>query len=523
MKIAIMMKHYTLFWGGLLCFFLPYFSFAQCTANINSSGHCGTLMTTYTDPSASDGTDDPIYTYHGTGTLTGYLTAGIAVTFEWYRFNPLSNSYDPIAGNMDTQTNLDDGGYLVRITDNLANVCEARAWVWNSSIIADAGDNPTTICSNGPVVIDGSTTPTTEDYTYYDPVTFLPTSVVDATTEITLELNAEHSYVSDLNFYLVGPPECGSPRLQLGGIDEDGVCNSGDDILSLIFSSTSSGNYDICNLSTPINGTFGLNNGVPINWTAFNGCNFFGEWTIEVYDCQAVDAGVLTFASLTFQNAITTANYNSGGLFMPINDNSCFTGMPTMITIPASPPIVFPPPITITNTAAAGNGVTANPNGGFEWSSSPSPTGPWTAFENTDLSLVVNPADDTYYQLAVEDASGCLSTDVVFVDVDTDVPDAAFACAAVAVNKCDGIYSLNQLDNNPTTAATSTGAFGGALANYLTGSPAPGANATFDPMDLPSNTPLNLTYTLTSTNGCASTVTCTFTIIDNGMPNAGGY
>ena len=150
-------------------------------------------------------------------------------------------------------------------------------------------------------------------------------------------------------------------------------------------------------------------------------------------------------------------------------------------------------------------------------------TGPWTSFENNEISVVVNPTADTYYQLEVEDAAGCLSTDVVFVDVDDLVPDPAFDCAAVSINKCDGVYSLNQLDNNGSTSATSTGEFSGALANYLTGSATPGGNATFDPMDLPSNVPLSLNYTLTATSGCESTVSCVFTIIDNGIPNAGGY
>jgi hypothetical protein len=114
--------------------------------------------------------------------------------------------------------------------------------------------------------------------------------------------DAKHTYVSDLGFYLIGPPACGSPRIELAPnvgrvIPAGGICNSGDDISNLCFSTASVAIFNVCVEGTPLTGTFASSD----TWNAIYGCDAtLGGWRIQIYDCINLDRGSLTGARITF-------------------------------------------------------------------------------------------------------------------------------------------------------------------------------------------------------------------------------
>jgi len=128
---------------------------------------------------------DPLFVFYQTnqgyrpGSLTATLPGGGPFSFEWSRYNPASGGFDPpfatAAGiPSSTVSDLQEGGYRVRIQDGAATDTFLTAWVMldemNARVTKDASGNvlPAFSTCNFLVVI-GQVEPDT--FRYYDPAT----------------------------------------------------------------------------------------------------------------------------------------------------------------------------------------------------------------------------------------------------------------------------------------------------------------------------------------------------------------
>lgn len=343
-------------------FFLTLISIVSCCysfAQLSAVGNSGQAMTAYTNGAANN----PIYIWCGQGLSNNQASLSVTpaggtgpYTFLWYYHDQSNFSwalYNTSTGTSSTISNLPSDGYRVEVKDNNGVIIECyTAWVWNMNgeVTASADSvacNATDL--TGTVNVLGN-------FTYYNPPP--PKSPIDANTQISVCFSATHTYVSDLAFYLVGPPGCGSPRITLspnpGAIGQGSVCNNGDNVNNLCFSNTSGNNLNVCNATTPLTGTYGSYGATPtaINWSPLIGCNAAeGGWTVQIYDCIGADVGSLTNSQISFSNlppicgSPTTINYNSGPINSAINDNSCSAGTASIFQVP--PDVSLTTPITI--------------------------------------------------------------------------------------------------------------------------------------------------------------------------------
>lgn len=370
-------------------------------AQLVGSGHATTQPTQYTNGTPND----VIYIYCATpgSTTTGTLTAtpngGTApYTYTWYQYSTATNGWAPLgAPNTATRTGLGNGGYFVTITDanGVSRGC-FRAWIFINETVAEAGN---TITACGQFTLQGTANPVA-NFVYYNPPPNPMT--VSASSQISVCFTATHTYVSDLAFYLIGPPSCGSPIVTLspnpGAIGQGSICNSGNNVSNLCFSNTSTSNLNVCTAGTPLTGTYGSYGATPtpINWAPLYGCDASsGGWSVQIYDCIGSDVGAFTNATISIngntQCGPLNVNYNSGTINSAINDNSCTAASASIYQVPASPTLTTP--ITLTNTITS-----------VSWSNGA-----------TTLNSTVNPApvDNTWYYLTVTDNFGCTHTDSV--------------------------------------------------------------------------------------------------------------
>lgn len=293
-----------------------------------------------------------------------------------------------------TIANIPEGAYAVSILDGQGNTifCDI-AWIafytigeWTDGAVDVLPIEPS--CTAAHLV--GTFTPPTGNPGY----TIVPPNpmFVDANTEIQICFSGTHTWVSDLGFYLVGPPACGSPTVLLspnpGSIGQYNICNNGDNIVNLCFSTESSDNLDVC-LNTPftLSGTYGSYGpaSTPVNWSTIYGCEVTNAgWSVQIYDCIAGDTGYLTDATLTFTGDDLcgdpqTVNYTTPiGFSSFIADNSC---SPQSASIFSVPPPAPPEPIEC--------------EWGYEWSSEP-----YVYIADSTTSL------DFYVSLPFLDANG---------------------------------------------------------------------------------------------------------------------
>ena len=342
-------------------------SFAQLVANGNS----GSATTSYTNGAPNN----PIYIWCSNvlstqqGSLTATPTSGTGpFTFDWYYHDQSTSSWQPYTtqtGATSTVTGLPSDGYRVEIRDASNNITDCFiAWVWNMNTQVTASYTGSG-CNS---VNLSSTVNTTGTFSYYNPPP--PESLINASTQIQVCFSANHTYVSDLAFYLVGPASCGSPTILLspnpGANGQGSVCNSGDNVSNLCFTTVVGANLNVCTASTPLTGTYSSYGASPtqINWSGLIGCNAAaGGWRVQIYDCIAADVGALTNANITFSNLTpvcgspTSISYSSGSINSAINDNSCSAGTASIFQVPVS--IALNTPITI--TASTTLQWTANP------------------------------------------------------------------------------------------------------------------------------------------------------------------
>jgi len=490
---------------------LGFFSIGQLTANGNS----GASTTAYTNGSPND----PIYIWcadglaNNTASLTATPPSGTGpFTFDWYYHNQTTSSwsnYSTNVGATSTISNLPSDGYKVQIYDNVGTliVCY-NAWVWNMNSEVTVSETATACDAtnlNGAISLNGS-------FTYYNPPP--PESLITPTTAISVCFSATHTYVSDLAFYLVGPPSCGSPRILLspnpGANGQNNICNSGDNVSNLCFSNGSVNNLNVCTASTPLTGTYGSYGATPtfINWAPLIGCNAAqGGWAVQIYDCIGADVGSLTNSTISFSNLGTECGsspnitYTSGTINSAINDNSCTAGSASIFQVPVS--TVLSTPIVINATSS------------YQWTSNPV-----VAIPNSTSSLtpsVTGLADgSTMFYLTGSFSYGtanCTNVDSVeFITTCCSVT----ADAGSNVSFCSGSNSIIGTPAQPGITYSWSPSTG--LNNANTAQPTvsgtiagPGSQVT--------------TYTLTVTDvangGCTDVSTVDVTILPPAISNAG--
>lgn len=333
---------------------------------ITGTGCAGT--TEYTDGTPNDS----IYYYPAgqTGSLSASATVGLpGWTFKWSSYNSGTNQWTQIfvENNVSQSTisNLNPGLYSVTINDGTGAVVGCD-YAWISQIIQEPSVDvlPIAPACTGPINLQGVITPA-----IVTPHSNLPNNpmFVNSSTQITVCFSGTHTWVSDLAFYLRGPASCGSPNVLLspnpGAIGQGSICNSGNNISNLCFTTQPASNINICSASTPLSGTYSSYGPsfTPINWSTIYGCEATASgWAVQIYDCIGGDVGSLTGASIVFNGVDAcgdpqTVSYATpGGFSSFIADNSCST---TSASIFVVPPVPSPPPIACTY--------------GYEWTSDP--------------------------------------------------------------------------------------------------------------------------------------------------------
>lgn len=362
---------------------------SDMAAQIFSETATSSGLTNYTN-SADD--DSLFYFCPGVlGSLTALPPSGIGpFDFQWQRFNQPTNSWFSYLTETDifvsTITALDPGGYRVTIRDfNNAVVGCFRAWIVQVTEGPEVNVSPIAPgCSEvslSGTIDDGTLTP------YFNPPA--DPIIIDANTQITVCMSANHTFVSDLGFHLVGPVACGSPDILLAP-NPGTNCNAGNNINNLCFTTEPAPNFQVCGLGTPLSGTYDSYGAgqVPINWNALFGCDATQPgWKVQIYDCVSIDVGALTNVTITFTGVTicgdtATVVYASGPINSVINDNSCNAFSASSYTVPVQPAV----PIA---------GET-----GFEWSAEPAFTIPGY---DTQLNITLDPGPQvsTEFTLAI--------------------------------------------------------------------------------------------------------------------------
>ncbi len=194
------------------------------------------------------------------------------------------------------------------LTPGATQVCEGTTILFTSNASGGTLSSTPASGSDAPNVLipDASLTGVSSS------VNIVGNGNISSGSEIQITLNINHSFVADLDAYLVGPGNCGTLQLftDVGG--------AGDNFTNTVLNTTatniigSTGN----NLA-PFTGTYGpqgtvttspvLNSGVgagsynlPAN--ALEGCPIDGNWTLRVFDDATGDVGTLLNWTLEISN-----------------------------------------------------------------------------------------------------------------------------------------------------------------------------------------------------------------------------
>jgi gliding motility-associated-like protein len=393
----------------LLTIFLPFAIHAQ----ISSGTASNVVKTSYTNGVAND--DIFVFcTPPGVGELTAAASGGgVNLNFYWEIYNPTINGFVAYSNELGVSTSaiggLADGGYKVTIKDAGGTTVDCfRAWVFIDIVTANA--NPITpTCQTFPLTGTASTI----DYNYYNAPSH--PFVIDASTVITVCFDADHTFVSDLGFHLVGPPSCGSPDIELapyaqfaGGLSN--TCNEDNHVRNLCFSTTAAATLDVCSAPTPpLTGTYASSD----PWNALYGCDAtLGGWRVQIWDCTDYDEGDLTRATITFSGTSecgpnpTTVVYDSGAIRSKINDNSCSAATASIYEVPLTNTQILTKinSYTVKWTCSDPSFIIANPN---------------------LLNTTATPTEkrDAWFYLSITDNLGqCVKTDSTFYEYEPANP-----------------------------------------------------------------------------------------------------
>ena len=497
---------------------------------ITPNGNSGASTTSYTNGVAND----PIYIWcadglsNNTASLTATPSSGTGpYTFNWYYHNQTNSSwtdYSTSTGSTSTISSLASDGYRVQIYDNSGALVGCyTAWVWNMNSDVIVSQTPSACDAtnlSGSVIANSS-------FTYYNPPP--PESIISANTQISVCFSATHTYVSDLAFYLVGPPACGSPTIILspnpGANGQGSVCNSNNNVSNLCFTSAAAPNFDPCDeqccgflclnvtsCTSNYSGSYdsyGPSN-TPINWSALYGCNAAqGGWAVQIYDCIGSDVGSLTNATISFSNLTsacgspTSLSYTSGTVNSAINDNSCAAVTASIFQVPVSTTLSTP--------------ITINASTSYLWTSSPAVGIPNAS---TSLTSAINsiPAGTTNFTLTATVSYGTANC--------TNAESVAF------INTCCSAVANAGGDASFCTGGTATLGTPSVAGMTYAWSPSTGLSSATSAQPLITLTNTNSTvqttvYTLTVTNtldgNCTATDAVSVTVNPLPTVSAGTY
>ncbi len=396
--------------------------------------------------------------------------------FRWYYFSVGLNDWvfaDEDLGVASSTRNLPNGGFKVEIIDVSGLTTESYI-CWVCRIFAPPIVNANTIPSGCTSVLLSGLYFAPQITSYYNPPSLqtedpLP---VTSSTGISVCFEANHSFVSDLSFHLIGPASCGSPHAILSSapfeLQEDTLCNYGSDVTALCFSNASNENLDVCDGAPfTLTGNFGSygSEAIPIDWDIFIGCNANEEdWSVQVYDCVGGDVGELTATTITFSGLNWLGDdYNvvyatPENFFSNIPDDVCSLDTLQQVTIPREEPLASIIPIQFSTLWRADPPFDIpNPVNDFNIILDPGPTVDTQFYlelvgPNVEGACGGNTSDVEFYDyiapeqsdIAIEDNVLC-STDASIV-LSSDVAEGTWSGPGI-VDPIEGIFSPAEAGN----------------------------------------------------------------------------
>ncbi|MCK9256235.1 MAG: hypothetical protein M0P36_10675, partial [Bacteroidales bacterium] len=352
-------------------------------AQITAPGSSAFFSTDYSSEYLSTGgINDNVYIFCGDQNQNNIGELQISAPsclVSWYQYDGISFVSMGITG--ESATGLESGLYMAQVNCSGTIICH-RAWVWvNQTFVNIEPISPG--CQTFDLI--GQVSALDNSFIINDP----PGTdfIIDENSFIKVCFWAEHTYVSDLGFYLKAPgfqaADPGSdgvvqlcpaasdwgPNAEQGswtGIpwsalgctnanDENTVCNSGDNVgitnQGFCFMSHASPGGPqlpagtpaltpcVCDMPTPLKGNFASVG----EWNTIYGAHAADPgWTVQIYDCEFADVGALTRASITIAGqtscGLASFVYDSGPINSPINDISCNASSASIYIVPPSTP-----------------------------------------------------------------------------------------------------------------------------------------------------------------------------------------
>ncbi|MDD2385680.1 MAG: gliding motility-associated C-terminal domain-containing protein [Bacteroidales bacterium] len=348
-------------------------------AQITAPGSSASFQTTYSAGFISaGGVNDNVFIFCGTQSETNIGQLSINASgcdIVWYMYDGIS--FVELGQTGQIASNLESGFYMARQNCGGSIICH-RAWVWVNRSFVDIDAIPEGCQTFN---LQGYADALDTSFEINDP----PGSdfIVDENTYIKVCFWANHTYVSDIGFYLKSPGNqaanpgetgvvqlcpaasdwgpnaaqgswTGIPWSALGcsdPTDENTVCNSGNNVNAFCFQTHGSPGGGVivagspthtpcvCDLPTPLTGNFASVG----PWTPIYGSSAATPgWAVQIYDCKGADIGSLTRARITFigetECGEATFEYDSGTINSPINDNSCDAASASLYIVPPSEP-----------------------------------------------------------------------------------------------------------------------------------------------------------------------------------------
>lgn len=425
---------------------------------------------------------DSVYIFcsdeYNIGTLSAPGTSGC--TFDWRKYEPLALQFISFSTTQ-TAANLSSGLYEVIVTCGSIKSCYKAQVLVNQTITELYAIVPG--CS--PFQLSG-VFDKVSDFVVYAPPD--ESFIIDSTTQIEVCFTVSHTFVSDLGFYLIAPDN-GSGCSNTAQPGEYGIvellpsvtnwntvssipissvscstseintnCNSGNNVENFCFTTAlPAGNpaYTacVCDLPTPLTDTFAsagpwstiYGQQVPAPYGTTSNCG----WSVLIMDCEPVDVGYLTQATIKFTgNGVcgqATHYYDSGYISSYIEDGACSVNTASRFVIPPAILYQYIVPNTIVSAVLSCSPVTWNP----AWGS--------TDFLSDSSPRDINPppTENTWFYLTLTDNFGCVKVDTSYFltspTIINPVPDLCTndTLQTLQANISGGIWSCTDCNPNP--------------------------------------------------------------------------
>jgi len=300
---------------------------------------CGNFVDNFiVDGNYPDGSIAPlpevfVYCEGDLGCLDAVTMGGNApFMIEWFE---LTDNCDYSGQPVGTDSNLPDlqtGTYQVVVTD--ASGCmamfEAKIFIDTDPTINlnNGGDTEIWVCKEGEFTIPAAALPGPDFCKEYCGGE-LPQCPIDAASIITVCMEFDHTFISDLDFQLVAPDGTIIPLVTAqccpnGADDAEQFCFTNDTsggAVALDWNTTGSGNTDLLGLGVGISGT----------WLPTGGAGAFaglvgvdansGPWAMIVTDIVGGDSGTFNFFEVTITGGTCETVFTSPNFDAPIPDN----------------------------------------------------------------------------------------------------------------------------------------------------------------------------------------------------------